>query len=188
MISAAELHAGRLLRRLGIDVDSPDLRRTPLRFVQALEELTRHARDPFDAGAVLSRQFDAPRDTPQLIMLCDIPFTSVCEHHILPFTGTATVAYLPQPGAKVAGVSKLARLVEGLAAQPQMQERLGEQIIDALTRHLDIQGAGALIDAVHTCLTIRGPKATGAHMRTSHLSGVFLAGEVRQEFLALARK
>jgi GTP cyclohydrolase I len=111
-----------------------------------------------------------------------------CEHHILPFTGTATVGYLPQPGARVAGVSKLARLVEGFAGRPQMQERLGQQILEALEGNLAIQGAGCVIDAAHTCLTLRGPRSASAHMITSHLTGCFLEAPVRQEFLALARE
>jgi GTP cyclohydrolase IA len=181
-------YAEQFLESLDVDTVSPDMRRTPLRFAKALAELTRGLREPFDAGELLARQFDvAAGGHPQMVMLCGIPFTSVCEHHLLPFTGTASVAYLPQPGARVAGVSKLARLVEGLAARPQMQERLGEQVTGALGEHLKVQGAGCLIDAVHTCLTLRGPRAAGARMVTSHLSGCFLDGTVRQEFLALAR-
>jgi len=176
------------LSRLGIDVESPEMKRTPLRFAQALAELTRNLRVPFDAGAVLARQFEPPAQHPQIVLLCDIPFTSLCEHHILPFTGTATVGYLPQPGAKVAGISKLARLVEGFSLRPQMQERMGQQVVQALGDHLDIQGAGCLIDAVHTCLTLRGPRSAGARMVTSHLTGCFLDAPVRQEFLALAGK
>jgi GTP cyclohydrolase I len=181
-----EYYAYWLLDSLGVDVESPDQQRTPLRMAQALQELTHGLRD-FDAEETLARTFEPPSGQPQMIFLAGIPFTSVCEHHILPFTGTATVAYLPSPGARVAGVSKLARLVDGLAARPQMQERLGEQVTGALNKYLDVQGAACLIEAVHTCMTIRGVKAAGARMVTSHLTGCFFDTPVRGEFLALAR-
>lgn len=185
--SNAEYHAGMLLGQLGIDCMSEDMQRTPRRMVEALAEITHGLRD-FDPEEVLTRQFDPPSQQPQMIFLEGIPFTSLCEHHILPFTGTATVAYLPQPGAKVAGISKLARLVAGYAARPQMQERLGQQIVDAIGKHLDVQGAACLIDAVHTCMTLRGAKAAGARMVTSHLTGCFFDTPVRSEFLALTRQ
>lgn len=185
-LEVANLLSG-ALSRLGVAVMEQDLQRTPLRMAQALADLTYHARTPVHPEDILLRQFDAPSQDPQMIFLADIDFISVCEHHILPFTGTATVGYLPKPSAKVAGISKLARLVQAYARMPQMQERLGQQVIDALTEHLDIQGAGCLIDAVHTCVTLRGPRAANAHMITSHLSGVFLDAPVRGEFLALAR-
>lgn len=176
-----------LLYLLGVDLDEPGMGRTPLRMVQALAELTEGLRVPFDVVGCLARQFEPSSGEPHLILCCDVPFTSLCEHHILPFTGRATVGYLPAPGAKVAGISKLARLVQGLAQRPTMQERLGQQVTDALHDNLDVQGAGCLIDASHTCMTLRGPKATPAHMVTSHLTGVFRDPTVRSEFLALAR-
>jgi GTP cyclohydrolase IA len=182
----AEAGARAMLSSLGFDVDSPSQERTPHRMVAALAELASSV-DGFDAGEALARRFDPPSDVPQMIFLTGIPFTSLCEHHVLPFTGTATVAYLPAPGAKVAGVSKLARLVQGLAARPQMQERLGTQVVEAIGKHLDTQGAGCLIEAVHTCMTLRGPQAAGARMITSHLAGCFFDTPVRGEFLALAR-
>jgi GTP cyclohydrolase I len=115
-----------------------------------------------------------------------ISFTSVCEHHLLPFHGTAVVGYLPADGAQLAGASKLARLVEGFAGVPQMQERLGQQVVDALGAHLKIQGAGCILTATHTCLTLRGARNGEAQMVTSHLAGEFLDAPVRGEFLALA--
>jgi GTP cyclohydrolase I len=178
--------ASAFLASIGVDVTSPDMERTPLRFTAALRELTAGLRDPVDAGQLLGRTFAPPPGVPVMIFLKKVPFRSVCEHHLLPFTGHATVAYLPAEGARVAGISKLARLVDGYAAAPQMQERLGQQVVDALAKHLDIQGAGCLIEAVHTCLTLRGPCAEGATMLTSHLTGKFFDGQVRAEFLALA--
>jgi GTP cyclohydrolase I len=179
--------ASAFLRSIGVDLDAPDMERTPLRFAAALRELTAGLRDPFDAGTVLARTFAPPPGTAVMIFLKRVPFRSVCEHHLLPFTGHATVAYLPADGARVAGISKLARLVAGYAAAPQMQERLGQQVVDALGKHLDIQGAGCLIEATHTCLTLRGPCADGAVMLTSHLTGKFFDSPVRAEFLALAK-
>jgi GTP cyclohydrolase IA len=183
----AEGHAYALLHALGIDVDSPDMQLTPRRMVMALADLALGARAPFDVAGCLSRTFEPPSERPQLVILAGIPFESLCEHHLLPFSGIASVGYLPAPGARVAGISKLARLVRGLAAQPQMQERLGEQVIAALGKHLDVQGAGCLIEAEHLCMTARGPRARGARMVTSHLAGCFFEAPLRQEFMALAR-
>lgn len=183
---ALEYLAERFLAGLGVDITSEDMTRTPHRFAAALAELTAGLRTPFDAGAVLGRTFAPPPGVPVMIFLRRIPFTSVCEHHLLPFAGHATVAYLPADGARVAGISKLARLVAGYAAAPQMQERLGQQVVDAIGKHLDVQGAACLIEATHTCLTLRGPRAEGATMLTSHLTGKFFDGPVRGEFLTLA--
>jgi GTP cyclohydrolase I len=182
----AEESARVMLGHLGIEC-TDELDETPGRLVRALAELTSSLRDGFDPAHVLSRQFAAPADVPQMITVTGLAFTSLCEHHVLPFTGTATVAYLPQPGAKVVGVSKIARLVNGLAARPQMQERLGYQITAQLGKHLDIEGAGVVLRGVHSCMTMRGPCATGAEMITSHFTGCFLDAPVRGEFLALTR-
>jgi GTP cyclohydrolase I len=184
---AATAAAGLLLQELGIDCTG-ELGDTPHRMVRALTEMTSSLRDGFDPGVHLTRQFEAPPGgVPQLIVMKDITFTSVCEHHLLPFTGQATVGYLPAPDAKVVGASKIPRLVTGLAAKPQMQERLGQEVVDALGKHLDIQGAACTIRGAHSCMTLRGPRATGASMITNHLTGCFLDGQVRAEFLALSR-
>jgi GTP cyclohydrolase IA len=153
----------------------------------ALADMALGARAPFDVAGCLSRTFEPPSECPQLVILAGIPFTSLCEHHLLPFSGTASVGYLPKPGARVVGISKLARLVEGISLRPQMQERLGDQVIAALGKHLDVQGAGCLIEAEHVCMTARGPMARGARMVTSHLAGCFFEAPLRQEFMALAR-
>jgi GTP cyclohydrolase I len=174
-----------ICHELGIDTEGEDLVETPLRFVRALAEFTKTLRSPNLMTDIMSRQFDAPSH-PQMIHVTGVEFTSVCEHHLLPFFGSATVAYLPTPGAKVIGVSKLPRLVEALAAQPMMQERLGELILSALESYLDIQGAGCIITGNHTCMTLRGVRSRSARMVTNHLSGVFLEGTVRSEFLTLA--
>jgi GTP cyclohydrolase I len=184
--AAAEYSARCLLGHLGIMCEG-ELDRTPMRMVHALAEMTSSIRNGFDPKEHLSRQFAPPGGEPQLIVMENIGFTSICEHHLLPFTGRATVGYLPLPGAKVVGASKIPRLVAGLAAKPQMQERLGQEIVDALGEHLVIQGAACTIRGMHSCMSLRGPKATGASMTTNHLTGCFLDGQVRAEFLALSR-
>ena len=133
--------AADLMTELGIGHVGDGLAETPARFAAALIELTAGLRQP-DPAAHLLRTFEPGGPHPSMICAAGIEFVSVCEHHLLPFYGLAAVAYLPAPGARVAGVSKLARLVTGYAARPQMQERLGRQIADAITTHLDTQGAG----------------------------------------------
>jgi GTP cyclohydrolase I len=183
--SAAETAAAVMLTELGIELGSPSTIDTPRRMVAALAELTGGLREE-DPAVVLGRTFDPGSAHPTMIAARRIPFTSLCEHHGLTFTGTATVAYLPEEGAPVVGLSKLARLVDGYARRPQMQERLGQQVIDAICNALDVQGAGCLLTAVHSCLTLRGIRAQGADMVTSHLAGCFLDSPVRQEFLTIA--
>src|SRR4051812_565545 len=118
------------------------------------------------------------------VLLRDIEFHSLCEHHLLPFTGRAHVAYLPD--GKVVGLSKLARLVEGYARRPQVQERLTTQIADALMEELSPIGAACVIEATHTCMTIRGAKKPGSTMVTSALRGIFKDNPAsRSEMLAL---
>jgi GTP cyclohydrolase IA len=107
----------------------------------------------------------------EVVLLRDIEFHSLCEHHLLPFTGRAHVAYLPE--GKVVGLSKLARLVEGYARRPQVQERLTTQIADALMEELSPAGAACVVEATHTCMTIRGAKKPGSVMVTSALRGIF---------------
>ena len=107
----------------------------------------------------------------EVVLLRNIEFHSLCEHHLLPFTGRAHVAYLPD--GKVVGLSKLARLVEGYARRPQVQERLTTQIADALMEELNPIGSACVIEAMHTCMTIRGAKKPGSTMVTSALRGIF---------------
>jgi GTP cyclohydrolase I len=107
----------------------------------------------------------------EMVVLRDIPFYSMCEHHLLPFMGKAHLAYLPR--GKVVGVSKLARVVEICARRPQVQERLTSQIADLLMDKLEAKGAGVIIEAEHTCMTIRGAKKPGSIMITSAMRGLF---------------
>ena len=170
-----------LLRALGEDPDRDGLVDTPSRVLRSLQELTGgYRQDPAD----LFRTFDAgPVD--EMIVLRDIPFASLCEHHLLPFTGVATVAYLP--GGDVIGVSKLARLVDLYARRLQIQERLTRQVTDALHQYADVRAAACIITAAHTCMTLRGVAKTGSSLVTSSLTGLFREdARARSELLGLS--
>jgi GTP cyclohydrolase I len=176
-------HARAMLAMLGIDTSGEATSRTPARFVRALAELTAGA--ALDPDRHLTVTFPPPSDDPGMVIVPGIPFTSVCEHHLLAFTGTAAVAYLP--ASRIVGLSKLARLTQEYAARPQVQERLGDQIADALMRCLDARGAAVLLRASHSCMTLRGARAAGAVTVTSHLRGAFRTdAAARAELLALA--
>lgn len=182
--SAAVTAAATLLSELGVDCDGEGTRNTPRRLTEALRELmsgrlldpTRHLNVTFPAAG-----------EPALIAAIGVPFVSLCEHHMLPFAGKATVAYLPAPGERIVGLSKLARVVQEYAARPQMQERLGNQVVEALRVRLRPQGAACLIRSSHTCMTLRGACAQGAEMVTNHLHGVFRTdGTLRGELFSQA--
>jgi GTP cyclohydrolase I len=120
----------------------------------------------------------------ELVLARDIPFHSVCEHHLLPFHGVAHVGYLP--GARILGLSKLARVVELFARRLQVQERLTKQVADWLDAHLRPKGVGVVLDAEHLCMSLRGVQATGARTMTSTLHGLLRDdSRSRQEFFAL---
>lgn len=170
-----------------IELIDPDYQRegveeTPKRVVKAFKEMT----DGYgvDIEALLSKTFDVD-NSDEMVVVRHIEFVSVCEHHLLPFTGTATVAYLPQ--GRVVGLSKIARLVDAYAHRLQVQERLTTQITTALDTYLDTLGSAALVTANHACMGCRGVRKPSAEMVTSSLTGEFLEHEVRAEFLSLAR-
>ncbi len=156
-----------ILLAVGEDPDREGLLKTPNRVARAYSELMAGLR--VDPRKHLQTVFTEPCD--EVVLLRDIEFHSLCEHHLLPFTGRAHVAYLPD--GKVVGLSKLARLVEGFARRPQVQERLTGQIADALMHELSPRGAACVIEATHTCMTIRGAKKPGSTMVTSALRGAF---------------
>jgi GTP cyclohydrolase I len=185
-VETAARHARAMLYALGIDCDLEGRWETPERFVRALAELTYGLRH--DPDRHFARTFPPPSNDPGMIIVPGVPFTSICEHHLLAFTGTATVGYVPAPGAPVVGLSKLARVTQEYAARPQMQERLGDQIVDAVERNLETQGAACVIRSAHSCMTLRGARAVGAVMVTSHLRGSFRKDPaMREEFLSLAK-
>jgi len=156
-----------ILIAVGEDPDREGLLKTPNRVARAYGELMAGLQD--DPRRHLKTVFHERYD--EIVLLRDIEFHSLCEHHLLPFTGKAHVAYLPD--GKVVGLSKLARLVEGYARRPQVQERLTTQIADALMDELSPIGAACVVEATHTCMTIRGAKKHGSTMVTSALRGIF---------------
>ena len=165
---------------LGEDPDREGLKQTPARIARAYAELTRGLR--MDPRACLKTVFHEKYN--QIVLLRNIPFHSICEHHFLPFVGHAHVAYLPR--RRVVGLSKLARVVEGYALRPQVQERLTDQIADAIMEVLQPLGAICVIDASHTCMTIRGVHKPGTSMVTSALRGIFVRNQAtRNEVLNL---
>src|SRR5882672_3119779 len=169
-----------ILISIGEDPDREGLIRTPNRVARAYAELLAGMKE--DPRIHLQTVFNERYD--EVVLLRDIQFHSLCEHHLLPFMGKAHVAYLPD--GKVVGLSKLARLVEGFARRPQVQERLTTQIADAIMEELNPIGAACVIEATHTCMTIRGAKKHGSTMVTSALRGIFKENHSsRAELLAL---
>jgi GTP cyclohydrolase I len=156
-----------ILAAVGEDPDREGLLKTPQRVARAYTELFSGLQD--DPRRYLRTVFHERYD--EIVLLRDIQFNSLCEHHLLPFTGKAHVAYLPD--GRVTGLSKLARLVDGYARRPQIQERLTNQVADALMDELTPVGAACVIEATHTCMTIRGVRKPGSIMVTSALRGVF---------------
>jgi GTP cyclohydrolase I len=177
-LPAAERAAAAFLRALGVELSSESLRGTPGRMARAYAEL--FTPRPFDMTT-----FPNDEGYDELVLARAIPVRSVCEHHLLPFTGVAHVGYLP--GHRILGLSKLARMVEHFACRPQVQERLTTQVADWLYAHLHPKGAGVVIEAEHTCMTIRGVQAAGSRTVTSTMLGTLREDVAsRQEFFALA--
>jgi GTP cyclohydrolase IA len=177
-LASAEMAAAALLAALGVNLTAGALAGTPGRMARALEEM------------LTPRGFDLttfPNDEgyQQLVVEREIPFRSLCEHHFLPFTGHAYIAYLP--GERILGLSKLARVVELFAHRPQVQERLTQQVADWLHEQLQPKGVGVVLTAEHLCMTLRGARATGAITVTSALHGMLLDDHrAREEFFTLA--
>jgi GTP cyclohydrolase I len=177
-LDGAENAVSQLLQALGMDIDEPALAATPRRVARAYAEL------------LTPREFTLttfPNDEKydELVVVRDLPFTSLCEHHLLPFTGFATVGYLPGP--RILGLSKLGRVVEMFARRPQVQERMTKQIADWLDLHLGPRGVGVVLEAEHSCMTLRGVQARGSSTLTSALTGLIRQDErTRAEFLTLA--
>ncbi|MHA6616150.1 GTP cyclohydrolase I FolE [Pseudonocardia sp. DLS-67] len=178
-LDAAERAADQFLRALGVAPDTDGMRNTPRRMAKAYAEL--FTPQPFDLTT-----FPNDEHYDELVLARGIPVRSVCEHHLLPFVGVAHVGYLP--GDRILGLSKLARIVEHFARRPQVQERLTKQIAEWLAHNLRPKGVGVVIDAEHTCMTLRGVRAIGSSTTTSTLLGTLREdARSRQEFFALAR-
>jgi len=169
-----------ILKAIGEDPAREGLRGTPARVAKMYLELFHGMFE--DPARHLETSFTEQYD--EMVVLRDIPFHSMCEHHLLPFTGKAHVAYLPK--GRVVGVSKLARVVESFARRPQLQERLTVQIADLLMEKLDARGVGVIIEANHTCMTIRGVKKPNSVMVTSAMRGLFKSNPLtRNEAISL---
>ena len=170
-----------IIKAIGEDPAREGLIDTPKRVVKAYKELTEGYN--VNIKELLSVTFDVG-DVDEMVIVKDIQFVSLCEHHMLPFSGTATIAYIPLH--RVVGLSKIPRLVDALTRRLQVQERITTQITEALDEHLKTMGSACLIKAEHTCAAYRGVRKQGAQMVTSSLTGVFRNHEVRNEFLLLA--
>lgn len=171
-----------LLVGIGEDPDRPGLAGTPDRVARACEELFGGLGD--DPARHLRKQF-REQGNEELVVVRDIPFHSMCEHHLLPFIGRAHVAYIPRDG-RITGLSKIARCVAGYAARPQLQERLTAQVADAMVSELDPLGVLVVIEAEHTCMTMRGIRAAGAMTVTSAVRGSLRSdARSREETLSL---
>jgi GTP cyclohydrolase I len=158
-----------ILIAVGEDPDRDGLRRTPARVARAYAELFAGLR--VRPEQVLTTTFEADHD--ELVLVRDIELTSSCEHHLLPFHGTAHVGYIPGAHGRITGLSKLARLVEVYARRPQVQERLTAQIADTLMKSLDPRGVIVVVEAEHMCMAMRGIQKPGARTITSAVRGLF---------------
>lgn len=177
-LEAAQRAAADFLAALGIDLDREELQATPARMARAYAEL-------FEARPLNLTTFPNDAEYDELVLVRDIPFRTVCEHHLLPVSGVAHVGYLP--GERILGLSKLARLVEHFAARPQTQERLTKQVADCLAERLAPRGAGVVLQAEHACMSVRGVRALGATTVTSTLLGRLRTdARSRAEFFAMA--
>jgi GTP cyclohydrolase I len=176
-LAAAERAVADLLAALGRDPDGAHLAETPRRVAAAYAELLTPT--PFRATT-----FGNDEGYDELVLARDVPFSSLCQHHLLPFSGVAHVGYLP--GERIVGLSKLARVVEHLARDLQVQERLTEQVADWLEQELQPKGAGVVLEAEHLCMSLRGVRASGSRTVTSAVRGI-LRSDVRSraEFFSL---
>jgi GTP cyclohydrolase I len=172
-----------ILEGIGEDITREGLRDTPERVTRAWKELA-SGLWKYDPATILSTRF-ASDGYDQMIVLREVDFFSLCEHHLLPFYGSATVVYIPRD--RVVGLSKLARLVECYARRPQIQERMTRQIADALREHLQPQGWGVCIKARHLCMASRGVSKQRSEMVTTALGGAIADdAKAREEFLRYA--
>src|SRR3989449_5414159 len=169
-----------LLEGIGEDADREGLRETPDRVARMYEEVFGHGDE--EPRVSLSKKFD--EDHHEVVLVKDIPFFSMCEHHLMPFFGKAHVAYIPN--GHIVGISKLARVVESFARRPQVQERMTSQIADVINDELKPQGVAVVCEAVHTCMTMRGIKKPGSVVITSAMRGAFQRNiSTRAELMAL---
>jgi GTP cyclohydrolase I len=170
-----------ILIAVGEDPDREGLRETPRRVAKSYAEVFAGLHQ--DPAELLATTFDI--DHEEMVLVKDIPFYSTCEHHLVPFHGTAHSGYIPSHEGKVTGLSKLARLVEVFARRPQVQERLTTQIVDALMEHLEPKGAIVVVECEHMCMSMRGVRKPGAKTVTSAVRGQLRETATRAEAMSL---
>jgi len=169
-----------ILLAVGEDPDREGLQETPARVARMYAEIFSGLHQ--NPRELLQKKFTQPYD--EILVEKDIRFDSLCEHHLLPFFGKAHIAYLPQ--GKIVGLSKLARVVEVLARRPQVQERMTEELADLFMSELDARGVAVILEATHTCMTIRGIRKPDSICTTSAMRGAFRDNpSTRMELMAL---
>lgn len=175
-VEAAARAARDFLEALGVDCETPGTEQSPLRMARAYAEL-------LTPREFTMTTFPNEEDYEELVLVADLPMTSVCEHHLMPFTGVAHIGYLP--GSRLLGLSKFARAVETFARRPQVQERLTRQLASWLDEALTPHGVGVVIEASHSCMSLRGATVGGSMTRTVALTGAIREDPAtRAEFLA----
>ncbi len=173
-----------IIEAIGEDPDREGLQETPRRIADMYEEIF----SGINENPERHLKFFSENSNDEMVIVRDIPFASMCEHHFLPFVGKAHIAYIPNSN-KIIGLSKIARIVEDFAHRPQVQERLTHDIANFLYEHLSPQGVAVIIEAEHMCMTIRGAKAPGSITQTSALRGTMKSdARTRAEVLALLNK
>jgi GTP cyclohydrolase I len=173
-----------ILEGIGEDPGREGLKETPRRVADMYREVFAGLHE--DPDAVVDAVFDVGHD--EMIMVRDIPFSAFCEHHLVPFTGKAHVAYVPNADGRITGLSKLARLVDVLAKRPQVQEKLTTEIADVLERTVKPRGVFVVLEAEHLCMSMRGVKKPGSETVTSAVRGVFRSDpRTRAEAMGLIR-
>jgi GTP cyclohydrolase I len=181
-MARAEAAVRELLIAVGEDPDREGLRATPGRVARSYAEI--FAGLFVDPDEVLETTFDEHHD--ELVLVKDIPIYSTCEHHLVPWHGTAAVGYIPNESGRITGLSKLARVVDLYARRPQVQERLTSQVADAVMRRLEPQGVIVVIEAEHLCMAMRGVRKPGSKTMTSAVRGIFQSDQrTRAEALSL---
>ena len=186
MIDSGRIEAAvaELLAAIGEDASRPGLAATPSRVADAYREFFAGlGRDPLEPLRGASEFLAVPGQLGELVLLRDIRFRSICEHHLLPFTGVAHLAYLP--GERIVGLGRLAEVVEILAARPQLQERLGEEIASALDEGLEPRGVLVVLDARHSCVTARGTRQVDSSTLSVASRGVLRESAERTEVMGL---
>lgn len=183
MVDHARIEAAvrEILLAVGEDPDRDGLLGTPGRVARSYEEL--FAGLGVDPAELLSTTFDIGHE--EFVLVRDVELISTCEHHLLPFVGVAHVGYIPGPGGRVTGLSKLARLVDIYARRPQVQERLTSEVADALVEHIGAGGVIVVVEAEHMCMTMRGVRKRGSRTITSAVRGQLRNAATRAEAMSL---